>query len=96
MRPPGDERRSYGLLFRESKANIRPMNALDEYLTVRGNTARLANALGITHAAVTQWKGKCPAERVISVEVVTGIPREALRPDLYRRAPLGAHNGASA
>ena len=72
------------------------MNALDEYLTVRGNTARLANALGISHAAVTQWKGKCPAERVISVEEVTGIPREALRPDLYRRTPVGAHNGAAA
>lgn len=71
------------------------MNALDEYLHVRGNTARLANALGITHAAITQWRGKCPAKRVVSVEEVTGIPREALRPELYRRAPVAAHTGAA-
>lgn len=80
----------------ESGTIICSMSALDEYLDVRGNTARLANALGITHAAVGQWRGKCPAERVIAVEEITGIPREALRPDLYRRPPVVGHNGVAA
>jgi DNA-binding transcriptional regulator YdaS (Cro superfamily) len=63
------------------------MGPLLEYLSVRGNTARLAASLGITHSAVMQWEGRCPAERVVDVEQATGIPREALRPDLYRRRP---------
>jgi DNA-binding transcriptional regulator YdaS (Cro superfamily) len=42
----------------------------------------LARALGITHGAISQWR-RIPAERVIDVERVTGIPREKLRPDLY-------------
>jgi DNA-binding transcriptional regulator YdaS (Cro superfamily) len=63
------------------------MSALQEFLAVRGAMSDLAKALGITHAAVGQWAGRCPAERVVDVERITGIPREALRPDLYRRAP---------
>lgn len=63
------------------------MSPLQEFLAVRGAMSGLAKALDITHAAVAQWGGRCPAERVIDVERITGIPREALRPDLYRRAP---------
>lgn len=44
----------------------------------------LARRLGITSQAISQWK-KIPAERVVDIEAVTGIPREQLRPDLYRR-----------
>jgi DNA-binding transcriptional regulator YdaS (Cro superfamily) len=43
---------------------------------------RVAKALKITHGAVSQWK-RVPAERVLTVEKVTGIPRHILRPDLY-------------
>lgn len=72
------------------------MNPLSEYLQTRGNASRLANGLGITHAAVSQWEGRCPAERVVDVERITGIPREALRPDLYRRAPANAAHDSRA
>lgn len=58
---------------------------LPEYLSKRGKTAELARALHLTHTAVRRWNGKPPAERVIEVETATGIPREELRPDLYRR-----------
>lgn len=62
------------------------MLSLCEYLSAeRGRIAALARELGITHAAVRQWDGHCPAERIVDVERVTGIPREQLRPDLYRR-----------
>lgn len=50
---------------------------------IRGNTG-LAEALSgkITPQAVSQWK-QVPAERVLDVERVTGVPRHRLRPDLY-------------
>lgn len=35
------------------------------------------------------WK-KVPAEQVVEVERITGLPREELRPDLYRGAELEA------
>jgi DNA-binding transcriptional regulator YdaS (Cro superfamily) len=50
--------------------------------TSRGMRLRVAKALKITHGAVSQWK-RVPAERVLTVEKVTGIPRHILRPDLY-------------
>lgn len=48
----------------------------------RGLRLKVARALKITHGAVSQWK-RVPAERVILVAALTGIPRERLRPDLY-------------
>jgi DNA-binding transcriptional regulator YdaS (Cro superfamily) len=50
--------------------------------TSRGMRIRVAKALKITHGAVSQWK-RVPAERVLTVEKVTGIPRHLLRPDIY-------------
>lgn len=63
------------------------MNAFQEYVARRGATAELARVLGVTPAAIRQWDGHIPAERVVAVEAATGIPREALRPDLFRREP---------
>lgn len=45
-----------------------------------------AGAKRITGQAISQWT-RVPAERVAHVEAATGIPREQLRPDLYRREP---------
>lgn len=73
---------------------MRFMSALESYLSERGRVAQLARGLGITHAAVRQWEGHCPAERVVQVESLTGIPREALRPDLYRREPAPPREAA--
>jgi len=45
----------------------------------------VARALNVDKSTVTRWEqGAIPAERVIDVERVTGIPREVLRPDLAR------------
>ena len=44
--------------------------------------ARLAREIGITRGAVAQWD-RVPAERVGEVSRVTGIPVDALRPDLF-------------
>lgn len=44
----------------------------------------LGKALGVGRATVCKWeKKRVPAERVLHVERVTGIPRSLLRPDLY-------------
>lgn len=48
----------------------------------RGMRLKVAKALKITHGAVSQWK-RVPAERVLDVEKITGIPRHMLRPDIY-------------
>ena len=40
----------------------------------------------MTRGAVSQWR-QVAAEYVVRIEEATGIPREALRPDLYRRSP---------
>jgi DNA-binding transcriptional regulator YdaS (Cro superfamily) len=43
---------------------------------------RLAHLLGISHQAIGGWD-RIPAERLLDIEVLTGVPREVLRPDLY-------------
>lgn len=48
----------------------------------RGTRMRIARECGITHAAVSQWS-TVPADRVLTVEKITGIARHILRPDLY-------------
>ena len=45
-----------------------------------------ARALGLTPGAISQWK-RVPVKHLLAVEAATGIPRERLRPDLYRTLP---------
>jgi DNA-binding transcriptional regulator YdaS (Cro superfamily) len=59
-----------------------PEQALDRAVKVAGSASALARALGISPEAVMQWR-QVPALRVIKVAQVTGVPKEALRPDLY-------------
>lgn len=42
----------------------------------------LGRRIGITPQAIVQWK-KFPAERLVEIEQATGVPRDALRPDLF-------------
>ncbi|WP_244276391.1 YdaS family helix-turn-helix protein [Methylobacterium indicum] len=47
--------------------------------------------------AVDQWvaKGRCPVDRVLQVEGLTGVSRYDLRPDIYGPAPsLDRHPSA--
>lgn len=68
------------------------MKNLDDYFRAEvGNMAKLARALGVTHAAVWQWdRARIPATRVLQVERITGISRHDLRPDLYPRDEVAA------
>jgi DNA-binding transcriptional regulator YdaS (Cro superfamily) len=48
-----------------------------------GGIRALARALGVTSPAILEWR-RIPSHRILQAEAVTGIPREKLRPDLYR------------
>jgi DNA-binding transcriptional regulator YdaS (Cro superfamily) len=48
-----------------------------------GGHRKLGRMLGISHQAIGQWES-IPAERLIEIEILTGVPREELRPDLFR------------
>ncbi len=53
-----------------------------------GSQAALAELVGVTQQAVSEWclKGKpIPTLHVLKVEAATGIPKEDLRPDIYPR-----------
>lgn len=60
------------------------MNALEEAISVAGGLVGLAKRLGVTPQAIDQWRlRKIPAERVLAVELATGVSRHLLRPDIY-------------
>ena len=59
-------------------------NGVDLLRGEPGMLAEVARQLKITRGAVAKWR-EIPAGRVVEIERVTGIPRELLRPDLYRR-----------
>jgi DNA-binding transcriptional regulator YdaS (Cro superfamily) len=58
---------------------------LDDIVKRTGGQAELARLMRISPQAIHQWRqsGKVPAERVLDLERVSGVPRTAIRPDLY-------------
>ncbi len=51
-----------------------------------GGIRRLAALLGMkNHQPILRWK-QIPTNRLLQIEDRLGIPREQLRPDLYRRS----------
>ncbi|MBZ9719127.1 helix-turn-helix domain-containing protein [Mesorhizobium sp. AD1-1] len=51
----------------------------------RGRRIELASHLSISPSAISMWK-RVPADRVADIEKFTGIPRNALRPDIFEAA----------
>lgn len=49
----------------------------------RGRRVTLARQLDISPSNLSMWK-RIPAERVLTIEHLTGIDRADLRPDLYK------------
>ena len=55
---------------------------LQEAIRAAGGVTELARRIGISQPSVSNWS-RIPAERVLTVEAVTGVARAILRPDLY-------------
>lgn len=55
---------------------------MKEAINRADGTSALARALGISQAAVSQWR-QVPVNRVLDVERITGVSRHDLRPDIY-------------
>ncbi len=70
--------------------------ALTKVIELAGGVAKLANAIGVSSQAISQW-GRVPAERVLAVEAAVGgeVSRNDLRPDIYP-APPGPSTGKAA
>ncbi|MDO8877836.1 MAG: molecular chaperone TorD family protein [Pseudolabrys sp.] len=62
-------------------------SGLDQAIRVAGSVSELARQLGISQPSVSNWT-RVPAERVTSVESLTGINRVVLRPDLFGEARM--------
>jgi DNA-binding transcriptional regulator YdaS (Cro superfamily) len=56
---------------------------IQKAIRAAGGVNALARLLGIEPSAVVRWRD-IPAHRIIQIEQATGVPREELRPDLYR------------
>jgi len=57
-------------------------SGLTEAIRAAGGVTELARQIGISQPSVSNWI-RIPAERVVSVEAITGVNRSVLRPDLY-------------
>ncbi|WP_424629411.1 Cro/CI family transcriptional regulator [Bradyrhizobium sp. SYSU BS000235] len=61
---------------------------LEQAIKAAGGVASLARAVGISQPSVSLWS-RIPAERVLTIEALTSVPRFILRPDLYGSAGPG-------
>lgn len=65
-----------------------PMNitGLENAISTAGGQNALARMIGIPQSSIWKWlhkSKKVPAEKVLLVEELTGVPRSELRPDIY-------------
>lgn len=67
---------------------------LEEAIRAAGGIGALARSLGISQPSVSNWQ-RIPAERVLAVETLTGVPRTRLRPDLYPLEPADQAPGGA-
>jgi TorA maturation chaperone TorD len=59
---------------------------LELAVSAAGGVTELARRIGLSQPSVSNWE-RVPAERVVSVELATGVARSRLRPDLFAQEP---------
>lgn len=72
---------------------MKTLRALRRAIDAAGSQAALADRIGVAQQTISVWvrrSKRVPAEHVQRVARATGVPPEALRPDLYPRAGRGA------
>lgn len=62
------------------------LKAIEVAAKTNGGLVELARKLGIKHQSFYSWD-KVPAERVLDFELLSGISRHELRPDIYGPEP---------
>jgi TorA maturation chaperone TorD/DNA-binding transcriptional regulator YdaS (Cro superfamily) len=62
--------------------NAKADRGLEQAIRAVGGVTELARRIGVSQPSVSNWT-RVPAERVLTVEAVTGVARAVLRPDLY-------------
>lgn len=72
-----------GSLMPRVKRDKKISRGLLEIREQKGLQSRLARHLGVTRQAISDWP-VVPIDRLKAVEKFTGIPREKLRPDIFR------------
>jgi DNA-binding transcriptional regulator YdaS (Cro superfamily) len=70
--------------MQEAKMGPARDEGLSLAIEAAGSINKLARALGMSQQALSEWRS-VPAGRIVQVEAITGVPREKLRPDLYRK-----------
>lgn len=65
---------------------------IQQAIEAGGGIGAVAKALEMTEEGVRLWRvrGQVPSKHVVAFEGLTGVPRERLRPDLYRAQTAGA------
>ena len=61
-------------------------SAIGKAVDVAGGQAALARMLGVSRSTVNSWvkkRNRVTAETAKKIEIITGIKREDLRPDLF-------------
>lgn len=60
-------------------------SAIERAIQAVGGQKKLAEKLDVSKQAITKWRKKIPAERVLKIEAATNgvVSRHELRPDLY-------------
>ena len=64
------------------------LDALTRAIEYAGGSSALARRIGVSPSAVTNWSKlvkRISPENAVRIENVTGIPREEIRPDLFRK-----------
>lgn len=59
--------------------------ALQKAIDKIGSQSKLSKVIGESQQNISHWlnKGRVPAEQVLPIERLTGVPRYELRPDIY-------------
>lgn len=69
--------------------------ALKKAVKQAGGVVALAKLLGLHRQAIHQWSlpgRRIPADHIVAIERLTGVPRQELRPDLYVSMGLDTPN----
>jgi len=61
-------------------------NGLELAMDKAGGMRALARKIGVTYQAIQRWvaEDRVPSDWLIAIEKATSVPREKLRPDLFK------------